>query len=131
MRQGIGSQAVVAGVNDCKGSVKYNVKLYTLLFAEESRSYYKSTNYLFWHVWCLYTAWLKVGIDMKDLFIGCVVIALVFPDVVLGQSFTDGNNAVKSEIRIGRQIPRNYEVLGGLEPGVGYDTYGDRDDLVF
>ena len=48
----------------------------------------------------------------------------------------DGSKAVKREIRIGRQNPRYYEVLGGLEPGEkvitsSYDNYGDSDVLVF
>ena len=48
----------------------------------------------------------------------------------------EGTKAVKREIRIGRQNPKYYEVLEGLEPGEkvitsGYDTYGDSDVLVF
>ncbi len=48
----------------------------------------------------------------------------------------DGSKAVKREIRIGRQNPRYYEVLEGLEPGEkvitsSYDNYGDSDVLVF
>lgn len=48
----------------------------------------------------------------------------------------DGSKAVKREIRIGRQNPRYYEVLEGLEPGEkvitsSYDNYGDSDVLIF
>ena len=48
----------------------------------------------------------------------------------------DGNKAVKREIRIGRQNPRYYEVLEGLEPGEkvitsGYDNFGDNEVLIF
>jgi HlyD family secretion protein len=48
----------------------------------------------------------------------------------------DGTKAVKREIRVGRQNPRYYEVLEGLEPGEkvitsSYDNYGDSDVLVF
>lgn len=48
----------------------------------------------------------------------------------------DGGKAVKREIRIGRQNPKFYEVLEGLEPGEkvitsSYDNYGDSDVLVF
>lgn len=48
----------------------------------------------------------------------------------------DGSQAVKREIRIGRQNPQYYEVLEGLEPGEkvvvsGYDNFGDNDVLVF
>lgn len=47
----------------------------------------------------------------------------------------DGKEAIKREIRIGRQNPQFYEVLEGLEPGEkvitsGYDNYGDNDILV-
>ena len=49
---------------------------------------------------------------------------------------SDGSKAVKREIRIGRQNPRYYEVLEGLEPGEkvitsSYDSFGDCDVLVF
>lgn len=49
---------------------------------------------------------------------------------------TDGNKAVRREIRIGRQNPQYYEVLEGLEDGEkvitsSYDTFGDSDVLVF
>jgi HlyD family secretion protein len=48
----------------------------------------------------------------------------------------DGSQAVKREIRIGRQNPQYYEVLEGLEPGErvivsGYDNFGDNEVLVF
>ncbi len=48
----------------------------------------------------------------------------------------DGSKAVKREIRIGRQNPKYYEVLEGLEPGEkvitsSYDNYGDSDVLIF
>ena len=48
----------------------------------------------------------------------------------------DGNKAVKREIRIGRQNPRYYEVLEGLELGEkvitsGYDNFGDNEVLIF
>ncbi|MBR6466130.1 MAG: HlyD family efflux transporter periplasmic adaptor subunit [Bacteroidales bacterium] len=47
-----------------------------------------------------------------------------------------GRQAVKRQIKIGRQNPQYYEVLEGLTPGEkvitsGYDTYGDSDVLVF
>ena len=47
-----------------------------------------------------------------------------------------GDKAVKREIRIGRQNPKYYEVLEGLEPGEkvitsSYESYGDCDVLVF
>ena len=49
---------------------------------------------------------------------------------------SDGSKAVKREIRIGRQNPRYYEVLEGLEPGEkvitsSYDSFGDCEVLVF
>jgi HlyD family secretion protein len=48
---------------------------------------------------------------------------------------TDEQTAVKRAIRIGKQNPRYYEVLEGLEEGEqvitsGYDTFGDSDKLV-
>ena len=48
----------------------------------------------------------------------------------------DGSQAVKRQIRIGRQNPQYYEVLEGLEPGEkvivsGYDNFGDNEVLVF
>lgn len=47
----------------------------------------------------------------------------------------DGKEAVKREIRIGRQNPQYYEVLEGLELGEkvitsGYDNYGENDVLI-
>lgn len=47
----------------------------------------------------------------------------------------DGSKAYKREIRIGRQNPKYYEVLEGLEPGEevitsGYDNLGDNDCLI-
>ena len=47
----------------------------------------------------------------------------------------DGTKAVKREIRIGRQNPKYYEVLDGLQPGEkvitsGYDNFGDNDVLI-
>ena len=47
----------------------------------------------------------------------------------------DGKQAVKREIRIGRQNPQYYEVLEGLEPGEkvitsSYDNYGESDVLI-
>ena len=46
------------------------------------------------------------------------------------------DKAVRRDIRLGRQNPRYYEVLEGLEPGdrivtSSYDTFGDVDQLVF
>ena len=43
--------------------------------------------------------------------------------------------AVKRDISIGRQNPRYYEVLGGLEPGEkvivsSYQNYADHDKLI-
>ena len=48
----------------------------------------------------------------------------------------DGTQAVRREIRIGRQNPQYYEVLEGLEPGEkvvvsGYDSFGDAERLIF
>ena len=48
----------------------------------------------------------------------------------------DGSQAVKRQIRIGRQNPQYYEVLEGLQPGEkvivsGYDNFGDNEVLVF
>ncbi len=48
----------------------------------------------------------------------------------------DGTEAVKREIRIGRQNPQYYEVLEGLNEGEkvivsGYDSFGDNDVLIF
>lgn len=47
----------------------------------------------------------------------------------------NGDEAVKRDIRLGRQNPQNFEVLDGLEPGdvvvtSSYDTFGDADRLV-
>jgi len=47
----------------------------------------------------------------------------------------DGTEAVKRNIRIGRQNPQYYEVLEGLEPGEkvvvsSYDNFGDKDKLL-
>lgn len=49
---------------------------------------------------------------------------------------SDGQKAVKRDIRIGRQNPQYYEVLEGLNPGEqvivsSYDTFGDSDVIVF
>ncbi len=48
----------------------------------------------------------------------------------------DGKTAVKREIRLGRQNPDVFEVLGGLRAGErvitsSYDNYGDNERLVF
>ena len=48
----------------------------------------------------------------------------------------DGGRAVRRDIRIGRQNPQYYEVIGGLEPGEkvitsSYDNFGESDVLVF
>jgi HlyD family secretion protein len=48
---------------------------------------------------------------------------------------TGEGEAVKQQIRLGRQNPNYFEVLGGLDPGdrvvtSGYDTFGDADRLV-
>ncbi len=47
----------------------------------------------------------------------------------------DGKEAVKRNIKIGKQNPQYYEVLEGLEPGEkvvtsSYDTFGENDKLV-
>jgi HlyD family secretion protein len=47
----------------------------------------------------------------------------------------DGKVATRRNIHIGRQNPKYYEVIDGLEPGEnvivsGYDTYGDADKLI-
>lgn len=46
----------------------------------------------------------------------------------------DGDQAVRQEIRLGRQNPQYFEVLSGLEPGdrvitSSYDTFGDNEVL--
>ena len=46
----------------------------------------------------------------------------------------DGESATRQSIRLGRQNPNYFEVLGGLEPGdkvitSSYDTFGDADRL--
>jgi len=48
----------------------------------------------------------------------------------------DGKSAEKRQIKIGRQNPKYYEVLGGLKPGEkvvvsGYDNFGNNERLVF
>jgi HlyD family secretion protein len=48
----------------------------------------------------------------------------------------DEKKAVRRPVRIGRQNPLYYEVLGGLDAGEkvltsNYDTYGDAEELVF
>lgn len=48
---------------------------------------------------------------------------------------SDGKNAVKTEIEIGRQNPREYEVVGGLMPGdkvivSGYERLGEYDAVI-
>jgi HlyD family secretion protein len=47
----------------------------------------------------------------------------------------DGGTAIKRDVRIGRQNPRYYEVLSGLQTGEkviisSYETYGNKDILV-
>lgn len=47
-----------------------------------------------------------------------------------------GSFAIKRNVRIGRQNPRYYEVLEGLNPGEmvivsGYDVFGDNEKIVF
>ncbi len=47
-----------------------------------------------------------------------------------------GSQAVKRQIRVGRQNIHHYEVMEGLEPGEqvivsSYDSYGERDRLIF
>ena len=47
-----------------------------------------------------------------------------------------GNYAVKRSIRIGRQNPKYYEILEGLEPGEkviisGYENFGDSEKVEF
>ena len=49
---------------------------------------------------------------------------------------SDGTKAVRRDIRIGRQNPKYYEVIEGLEPGEkvitsSYDNFGDSDVLMF
>ena len=46
-----------------------------------------------------------------------------------------GNKAIKQDITIGRQNPRQYEVLSGLEPGdqvviSGYTNFGEAQELI-
>ena len=48
---------------------------------------------------------------------------------------SEGNKAVRRDIRIGRQNPLYYEVLSGLEAGEqvvtsGYDNFGDAQELI-
>ena len=47
----------------------------------------------------------------------------------------DGSEAVKRDIRLGRQNTQVFEVLEGLQPGEqvitsSYDNYGDIDKLI-
>lgn len=47
----------------------------------------------------------------------------------------DKSKAVKVPINVGRQNPRQYEILEGLAPGdlvitTGYDTFGDAEELI-
>lgn len=47
----------------------------------------------------------------------------------------DKSKAVKVPISVGRQNPRQYEILEGLSPGdlvitTGYDTFGDAEELI-
>lgn len=47
----------------------------------------------------------------------------------------DGKTARKTDIEIGRQNPRQYEIVSGLQPGdkvlvSGYDKFGDVENLV-
>jgi HlyD family secretion protein len=47
----------------------------------------------------------------------------------------DGGEAVRRPLRLGRQNPQQFEVLGGLQPGdrvvvSSYDAFGDADRLV-
>ena len=44
-------------------------------------------------------------------------------------------NAVKKNIKVGKQNPNFYEVTAGLQPGEmvitsSYDNFGDKDELV-
>lgn len=46
-----------------------------------------------------------------------------------------GNRAVRADISIGRQNPRQYEITGGLSPGdkiviSGYDNFGNSQELI-
>ena len=46
-----------------------------------------------------------------------------------------GNTASKRNIRVGKQNPRYYEVLEGLNPGEevvtsGYENFGNNDQLI-
>lgn len=46
-----------------------------------------------------------------------------------------GNRAVKVPITVGRQNPRQYEIIEGLKAGdrvitSGYDTFGDAEELI-
>jgi len=48
---------------------------------------------------------------------------------------SSGNKAVKVPVSIGRQNPRQYEILNGLSPGdrviiTGYDNFGDAQEVV-
>lgn len=48
----------------------------------------------------------------------------------------NGKSAAKREIRIGRQNPKYYEILDGLQPGEkvivsGYENFGDSERVVF
>lgn len=47
----------------------------------------------------------------------------------------DGKRARKTDIELGRQNPREYEIISGLDPGdkvivSGYDKYGDSEELI-
>ena len=84
---------------------------------------------------------LRVGQSYPvDLQLGAPAEALMLPR---GQFFQsggryvyvvagDGNSAERREIRIGRQNPRYYEIIDGVEPGErvivsSYSTFGDAD----
>ena len=47
----------------------------------------------------------------------------------------DGKRAIKTPVTIGRQNPKQYEILSGLKPGdkvivSGYDKFGDIEELI-
>ena len=80
---------------------------------------------------------LRIGLELGDLSEAVLIPRGGFFQSTGGNWIfvLQGDEAVRREIRLGRQNPLNFEVLSGLEPGEqvitsSYDTYGDVDRLV-
>ena len=80
---------------------------------------------------------LRIGLELGDLSEAVLIPRGGFFQSTGGNWIfvVQGDEAVRREIRLGRQNPLNFEVLSGLEPGEqvitsSYDTYGDVDRLV-